>query len=1230
MMDTFLRQRLRAVFQREQIRSVGWELAVAWLAGAAAGGLALFFVRTWGWVSSVTVPLLATGVAALAAWLAIRRFLRPPDYRRLATQVEKADPHLQGLILTAVQQTTDAEGRPQSFLQQELLSEAIEKSAAKDWRRLVPGWQVALAHAAQVAALVVLVMVLFAVDRAQPQDGTMGRQSASTGLSVTPGDAEIERGETFVVMARFGDVVPGNVQLIVEQSGQPEKTIPLVKSMSDPVFGGTLANVSDNFRYRIAFAGQTSREYAVKVFEFPRLERSDAELTFPAYTRQEPKRIEDTRRLSAVEGTRLGLTLQLNKPVAEAKLVARDKAKTVLALTPSKDKAVAMLPEMTLAQSQTYDLHLTDAEGRANKLPIPFVIDVQPNRRPELRLASPRGDVRPSLLEEIAFQGTVWDDFGSPAYGLAYSEAGGETTFVELGKDAGARERRTFNHLLRLEELQVKPDTLLSWYLWADDIGPDGQVRRTTSDLYFGEIRPFDEIFREETGMQAESEDSEMGQSGNAQRLTELQKQIMTATWKLQRDPTSKTYGDDVKVVRDSQVQALGQAREASEQSQRPADAALWTGVIQSMESAASQLNDATEAPKNLSVALSSEQSAYQGLLKLQQHETNVSRSRSRRGGQGGRGNQQQMDQLDLAQEENRYETQRQARSMQDPQRREQSQTINRLQELAQRQEAVNERLKELQTALQEARTEEKREEIRRELKRLQEEQRDMLADVDELRQRMDRPENQSRMAEERRQLEQTRQDVQRAADAAAEGSVSQALAAGTRAQRQLQDMRDSMRKENSSQFSEELRELRGEARELARQQQAIGEKIKELADSRKRSLTDQSDREKLGEDLATQRDRMENLINRATELSEQSENIEPLVSRQLYDSLRKVSQDDANISKQMQQDLLAEGMMTRSLYERLRNTQQREGGQAFDLTSELLREGYLPQAITAENKARAGIEELRKGVEKAVSNVLGDDAEALRHAQSQLDELTEQLVREAALAQQGNPSDRSDQSGQNTAPTDDTRRLAQTEQGAEPRPGEGKAPSDQPGQGAEASGDPSNPGQAPGAGAGSPGERQMADNGRGRPGSPQRGGTRLGGFDLNRLMDGPGIADPRSEIASDYSGPIMGDQFGPWVDGLRDVEGVLDNAELRNAVAAARERAPRMRQEYRHDRKKPDWAVVRAEILNPLVEVRTRIVEELARRNSGDPLVPVDRDPVPARFAESVRKYYEELGKSP
>jgi hypothetical protein len=70
------------------------------------------------------------------------------------------------------------------------------------------------------------------------------------------------------------------------------------------------------------------------------------------------------------------------------------------------------------------------------------------------------------------------------------------------------------------------------------------------------------------------------------------------------------------------------------------------------------------------------------------------------------------------------------------------------------------------------------------------------------------------------------------------------------------------------------------------------------------------------------------------------------------------------------------------------------------------------------------------------------------------------------------------------------------------------------------------------------------------------------------------------------------------------------------------------VRQEFKRDRKKPDWAVVRLQVVNPLAEVRDRIADELARRQSNDALVPIDRDPVPSRYSDLVRRYYEELGK--
>ncbi len=124
----------------------------------------------------------------------------------------------------------------------------------------------------------------------------------------------------------------------------------------------------------------------------------------------------------------------------------------------------------------------------------------------------------------------------------------------------------------------------------------------------------------------------------------------------------------------------------------------------------------------------------------------------------------------------------------------------------------------------------------------------------------------------------------------------------------------------------------------------------------------------------------------------------------------------------------------------------------------------------------------------------------------------------------------------------------------------------------------------------------------------------------MDRLLD---------RTALDGSGPLTGDDFTPWSDRLREVEELVDVPSLRSEIARARERARRMRIESRRDLKTPDWTVVRLEIANPLVEVREQIAEELARRERVDNLAPIDRDPVPSRFSELVRRYYEDLGKA-
>jgi len=1204
-MDPLLQARLEPIARdRRRWRRLR-ALTRCWLAAAGVSLLLLLVCRLAGW-GTVWLPWLGLGLAGFCGLLlARRRWVEPIDYRALARQIEQENPRLHALLLTAIEQRSEEGAERLHYLQERVIQEALEEYRRKPWGQSTVE-RLFFAHCAHLGSLGLLVVALLALCWTGPP-APASDSAYSRGVTVTPGDTRVERGSRVVVLARFHRRLPAEATLVAHAAGQEERRWPMTRNLNDPVFGATLPEVGADLSYRIEFAGEATREFQVTVFDLPRLERADARITYPAYTGWPEKLVPDTRRVSAVEGSAVDLIFHLNKPVASATLVPTNGPAVTISATSAANVLAARL---NLDRSQRYQLRLVDAEGRTNKLPAAFVLEALSNRPPELKLLAPRGDQRVSPLEEIGFAAEAMDDFGLRGYGLAYSIGGGEIQWIELGQGAAAHEKRAFRHVLPLEDLAAQPDQLLSWFAWADDLGPDGQARRTSSDLFFAEVRPFDEIFREADSAANSSPDpSANPEGGPGARLAELQKQIILATWKLQHPTGTKGTGTprvarskaaspadprtpgtetgstpasesgmvkDLEVVRESQADALSQAQELQAES---AEARARTALEEAETAMLQALTHLAEAVKQTSTrplpeALSAEQAAYQALLKLAAREFAVSRGRMGQGGGGGSRAQRQLDQLELKQAENRYETQREASPLQDPAQRDSLRVQNRLKELAQRQETINERLQELQTALQEAKTPEEREEIRRRLQRLREEEQELLADVDELRQRLEQPETQSRLAQARQPLEQTRSDVQRAAEALEEGSVPPALAAGTRAQRQLQQLREDLRQESASRFADEMRQLRNDTRQLTQQEDEIGKKLEDLAEAKRKTLSDADARTDLARRLEEQQQRLKGVLDDATEVTRQAEDVEPLLARQLQETLRQAREDDARAFDDTTQQLLDQGRLLRSVYEELTEG-RRQSKPPVEVTSRLLREGFAPEASELEQRARRGLDALRQGVERAADSVLGSDAEALRLAQRELDQLSQQLEKEIAQAETGS-EDATQPSGQTPAAGD--------------RP----------------------PGGSPTTAS------ATAINAAAR--------SQTGGSPLSLLEQ---LGQATESGTGGARGPIVGREYGEWTNRLRDVEELLDAPELRTEAARIRERARSFRVEFKRHGQPPQWSLVKLEVAAPLAELRSRVAEELARRQPGEALVPLDRDPVPVRYSELVRRYYERLGKS-
>jgi hypothetical protein len=399
------------------------------------------------------------------------------------------------------------------------------------------------ARSRQLLALAGLLVVLSLGGSTKPWRAPTVPLSAEE-IAVTPGDTQLERGSGLVVSARFGGKPPPEATLVLISASGKTKRIPLARHLADPVFGASLLEVSEDGLYRIEYETKKTRDFKITVFDYPALARADADLRFPAYTGRTNQTIRDTRRVSAVEGTRLTYTMELNKPVVRARLIGKEQTLALAVQT----NAVASLNAFTLTNSGRYALELVDADGRTNKAPAEFSIVVLPDRPPEVKVAFPRGDQRVSSLEELQLQGEAKDDFGLLKYGLGYGVAGQEPQFIELGQSAPANEKRQFTNQISMEKLGVEVDQVVTYFAWAEDYGPDGEVRRTFGDMFFAEVRPFEEIFRRDQSGAAESQNQNenQNQSGNqggnqSTRLAELQKQIVIATWKLQRDKPGST-----------------------------------------------------------------------------------------------------------------------------------------------------------------------------------------------------------------------------------------------------------------------------------------------------------------------------------------------------------------------------------------------------------------------------------------------------------------------------------------------------------------------------------------------------------------------------------------------------------------------------------------------------------------------------------------------------------------
>ncbi|PQO28851.1 hypothetical protein [Blastopirellula marina] len=1227
MIDRELTRQLDRVARRLRTFRFWSGMGMVWILGAILVGAIYFVSKSTGhivaggvfWATSIAL------IGSLVVYVVSMRSAR--NVRQVASRIENVYPQLDSALVTAVEQVPDARTGRLGYLQREVVNKAVYHALSHNWELVVSRGKMAVARLSAyvgVALMAVAALALGSLNKDlaanQPEPDLNFEDVVLNGANyeatIEPGDTEVERGTSLLVLARFADRLPPEATLTYTSDDGQEHAVAMSQSLDDPLLGGRIASVTQPLTYRVAFANQVTRDFNVTVFEYPLLLQTDAKLVFPSYTGQEEKFIQDVRRVSAVEGSELTLYCKVNKPLASARFVEQTKeGEETIELAADSTDPLTYSTKLIVDRSRELTLHLTDDAGRTNKHPPELRITMIANLPPDIKLAQPTRDIEVSPIEEVDLAASAWDDFGLKRVGISYSIPGKLDREVALGDSFPTKERIQTEHLLAFEELSAEPDELLSWYFWAEDIGPSGEVRRTSSDMFFAEVRPFEEIFRQGqqppdgSQQQQQQQQQQGGQNAQqAQQLAELQKQIINATWKIIRRETraepTDTFADDVTLIAQSQVDALTQLAELEQNLQDVESIEHAIAVRKNMTDAQTTLEEAVSelSIEKLKPALQFEQAAYQGLLRLRAREHEVvesqqsqQQSQQSQQSQNSR-SQQQLQQLQLREDENRYAQEQQAQTEEEQEAREDRQILNRLRELAQRQEDLNERIKELQGALEAAETEEERAEAERQLKRLREEQEEILRDTDELQERMEQPENQERMAEQRQQLEEARENTRRSSEALQQQMVTQAANEGTRAQQGLDDLKEEFQKRTSGEFEEEVREMRQQAQDLVQEEEKLAQQLENMADGsgeNNNSLRESDGQDEVEKQLAEQKERLDNLLERMRETIEQAEDSQPLLAEKLYESIR--------------------------------NTRKSDPKEALETTEMLLDRGFLNEASQQERQAREGINQLAEGVEQAAEQILGDETDALRRALSELDRLNQDLEGELARAEGRQPNRPSEQ------PTADDPNAEQNGDGSPRQPGQPQDAQQQQGQqqqGQQQQGQQQQGQQQQGQQQQGQQQQGQQQQGQQQQGQQQQGQQQGGNRGLNDMAGG-GLDRFLNQGGFNPTAPFSGNDFVDWSDRLRDVEEIVDDPELRAEAARIRDEAREIRREILDTSAPPQWDIIQERIARPLTRLQNRVAEELLKRTKEDARVPIDKDPVPVQYENAVRRYYERLGGS-
>ena len=865
---------IRYVRSRWRIRNTVKGIAFLLLFGLVAFAISAYGMEYFRY-SAWSVRLFRVFTYLALVGLALRFLVRPlakrVTHEQVALYIEEHDPSLKEALSSALEVGGSNDGRigkkrvdasVSPALIEKLVEQTVERCESIDYGHAID--QDGLKRSSAVFLSVAvggMIAVLLSPSFLRYGAGLLlnpmrSAQAASPYMiAVEPGDIGVARGADQLVTAELRGFDAAESDIAVKSEGEDEwRRLPMSFDDETGRYSFMLFDLEDPTEYYVEAHGVRSDLFRVDVSDLPYVRRLDFEYEFPSYTGLSPQRVEDGGDIAALRGTKVHFSIVPTVRVAGGVLAVEEKDSVPLELGEDGNLSVTL----ELVEDGFYRIDLEAFDQTLQPASPDYAIELLSDQPPSVTIVKPGRDSKVNPIEEVFTEIKGEDDYGLRRLELVFSVNGGDEQIKAL-YDGRAKKEMIAGYTFFLEDYELQPGDFISYYARAKDAGGP-QV--ATTDIYFIEARPFDRQYRQaQGGMQGG------GGGGMEGTLSLRQREIVAATFKLIRDKDEykkRDWEENLTTI------ALMQGRlrdQVANLLRRMGNRGItgvdedFAAISESLKKAIDEMGEAEESltAKDPNKAMPFEQRALQHLQRADAFFREVQVSFQQGGGGGGGQAASAEDLADLFELEldklrNQYETVQ--RGQQQSVDNEVDEALQRLQELARRQQQENERMRRQASRLRnqmggggdmsQRELAEQTEELARELERLA------------------REHSSPDLKDTARRLEQAANDMRRAGARGDDGALAEGLAALDK----LKDARRLLDKNRSVRLERDMDDAAEQVERLKAQQERI-----------------QSEVSKLGAEGQGSGERLQRIFERKDELAEQVANLESQLDRMARDS---------------------------------------------------------------------------------------------------------------------------------------------------------------------------------------------------------------------------------------------------------------------------------------------------------------------------------------------------------